>query len=57
MARVINCDCGYVVCGETDEELVADAQRHARAVHAMEITAEQVLAMADTEPTSAEEAR
>ena len=28
MARVINCECGYVARGETDEELLADARRH-----------------------------
>jgi predicted small metal-binding protein len=46
MAKVINCDCGYVVRGETDDELVVDAQKHAREVHDMEITREQVLALA-----------
>jgi predicted small metal-binding protein len=46
MAKVINCDCGYVVRGETDDELVADAQKHAREVHDMEMTREQVLALA-----------
>jgi predicted small metal-binding protein len=51
MAKVINCDCGYVVRGETDDELVADAQHHAREVHGMEITREQVLSMA--QPASA----
>jgi predicted small metal-binding protein len=46
MPRIIHCDCGYVARGETDDELVADAQKHAREVHGMEITREQVLAMA-----------
>jgi predicted small metal-binding protein len=46
MAKVIHCDCGYVVRGDTDDELVADAQKHAREAHDMEITREQVLAMA-----------
>jgi predicted small metal-binding protein len=46
MAKSIQCDCGYVARGETDDELVADAQKHAREVHDMEITTEQVLAMA-----------
>jgi predicted small metal-binding protein len=46
MAKVINCDCGYVARGESDDELVADAQKHAREVHDMEITREQVLALA-----------
>jgi predicted small metal-binding protein len=46
MAKSIQCDCGYVARGETDDELVADAQKHAREVHDMEITTEQVLVMA-----------
>ena len=46
MAKIIQCDCGYVARGETDDELVADAQQHAREVHDMELTREQVLAMA-----------
>jgi predicted small metal-binding protein len=46
MAKSIQCDCGYVARGETDDQLVADAQKHAREVHDMEITTEQVLAMA-----------
>lgn len=49
MAKVIHCDCGYVVRGETDDELVADAQTHARDAHDMEITREQALAMATEE--------
>jgi predicted small metal-binding protein len=49
MAKIIQCDCGYVARGETDDELVADAQQHAREVHGMEITREQVLAMAQQE--------
>ena len=46
MAKIMQCDCGYVVRGETDNELVANVQKHAREVHDMEITREQVLAMA-----------
>lgn len=47
MAKVINCDCGHVVRGENDEELVVNAQKHAREVHGMEITRDQVLAIAE----------
>ncbi len=49
MAKILQCDCGYVVRGETDDELVANVQNHAREVHDMEITREQVLAMAQQE--------
>jgi predicted small metal-binding protein len=46
MSRIINCDCGFVARGESDDELVAVAQRHAKEVHDMELTREQVLSLA-----------
>jgi predicted small metal-binding protein len=49
MAKIMQCYCGYVVRGETDNELVANVQKHAREVHDMDITKEQVLAMAQQE--------
>jgi predicted small metal-binding protein len=49
MTKIMLCDCGHIVRGETDDELVANVQRHAREVHDMEITREQVLAMAQPE--------
>jgi predicted small metal-binding protein len=49
MAKIMRCDCGYVVRGETDDELVANVQKHAREVHDMDLTREQVLAMAQQE--------
>ena len=33
MAKVINCECGYTVRGETDEELLAEAQKHMQDAH------------------------
>jgi predicted small metal-binding protein len=33
MAYVINCDCGYVARGETEDELVEDLSRHIEQVH------------------------
>ena len=47
MTKVINCECGFVVRGNTDEELVVAAQRHALDVHGMQITGEQALALAE----------
>ena len=46
MEKVINCPCGFVVKGNSDEELVTRAQEHAKQVHQMELTREQALAMA-----------
>ena len=47
MTKVIKCDCGAVIRGGTDDELVQAAQGHAKDVHGMDLTAEQVLAMAE----------
>lgn len=49
MAKIMQCDCGHMVRGETDDELVANVQKHAREDHDMEVTREQVLAMAQQE--------
>jgi predicted small metal-binding protein len=49
MALIIVCDCGVTVRGETDDELVSEAQKHARDGHNMEITREQALALAESE--------
>jgi predicted small metal-binding protein len=49
MSKVIRCPCGTVVRARDEESLVAQAQQHARDVHAMELTREQVLAMASPE--------
>lgn len=43
---IINCECGHVVRGTTEDELVAAALAHARDVHDMQLTRDQVLAMA-----------
>jgi predicted small metal-binding protein len=49
MSKVIQCPCGTVIRASDDEKLVAQAQRHAKDVHAMDLTREQVLAMASPE--------
>jgi predicted small metal-binding protein len=49
MAKIMRCDCGHVIRGETDDELVANVQKHAREVHDMDLTREQILAMAQQE--------
>ena len=50
MAYVITCDCGYVVRGETEEQLVEDLNRHVKEVHpdlVGSISEEDALAMAE----------
>jgi predicted small metal-binding protein len=49
MAKQINCECGYVVKGEDDDQLVANAETHMREVHpemAGTMSRDQILAMA-----------
>jgi len=48
MAR-ITCDCGYVVAGANEDDMVVNAQRHAREAHGIEVTREQVLSKARSE--------
>ena len=38
------CECGYTCQGESEEDRVRDAQRHARDVHQIDVTAAQVVA-------------
>jgi hypothetical protein len=33
MAKIINCECGYVARGGTDEEVLADLETHIRQNH------------------------
>lgn len=47
MSKVINCDDGVVIRGDTDAELLAGARRHMREAHPeLELSDEQLLAMA-----------
>ncbi len=49
MAKVINCEDGFVVRGETDEELLANARKHLEEAHPElvgQVTDEQLLGMA-----------
>ena len=50
MAYVINCDCGYTVTAESEDELVANAEAHIADAHPeMEgkVSREDFLAMAE----------
>jgi predicted small metal-binding protein len=46
-AKKVCCDCGKVVQENSDDQLVRAVQEHARTVHKMEMTREQVLSMAE----------
>jgi predicted small metal-binding protein len=50
MSKLINCECGQVVRGETDDELIRNAQAHINLDHPDligKITREDLLAMAE----------
>ncbi|HEX5438832.1 MAG TPA: DUF1059 domain-containing protein [Gemmatimonadaceae bacterium] len=45
--KKVSCDCGKTIRENSDEQLVAAVQKHAQEVHKMELTREQILAMAE----------
>lgn len=45
VTKQVSCDCGKNIRENTDDELVAAVQKHAREVHNMKLTREQILAM------------
>lgn len=45
--KKVACDCGKTITERNDDELVKAVQKHARDVHRMDLTREQVLAMAE----------
>lgn len=45
--KQVSCDCGKTIREPTDDRLVEAVQRHAREVHSMTLTRDQVLAMAE----------
>ena len=50
MARRINCECGQVITGESDDELVQKAEAHVNESHPElvgKITREDLLGMAE----------
>lgn len=48
--KQVNCDCGATVRAASDEALIEAVQKHAREVHDMELTRDQILAMAEVIP-------
>jgi predicted small metal-binding protein len=49
MGLVIKCDCGTPIRGVTEDELVENAQDHAKNKHAVIVTRAQALALAEVE--------
>jgi predicted small metal-binding protein len=46
MKKVIQCPCGSVIEGQSDDEVVQKAQEHAKTTHGMDLSREQALSMA-----------
>jgi predicted small metal-binding protein len=44
--KKVTCDCGKTLSAGSDDQLVADVQKHANDIHNMKLTRDQVLAMA-----------
>jgi predicted small metal-binding protein len=52
MAKLINCECGHVIRGENDDELVSRAEEHINRDHpdlVGRISRDDLLAMAEVE--------
>ena len=50
MSYVLNCDCGHIARGETEDELVEETTRHIEEVHpdlAGQVSRDDLLAMAE----------
>lgn len=45
--KQVSCDCGKVIRENSDDSLIEAVQEHARKVHDMELTREQILSMAE----------
>lgn len=55
MSKVINCDCGFVVRGADDTELLANARNHIADAHQEmvgQLTDDQLLSMSEEEAAS-----
>jgi predicted small metal-binding protein len=48
MAKQVNCDCGFMVRAQTDDELVQHVQLHARDIHQMDVPRDKALELAKT---------
>jgi predicted small metal-binding protein len=45
--KKVTCDCGKTMRAANDDQLVAVVQKHAKDIHNMTLTRDQVLAMAE----------
>ena len=45
--KQVSCDCGKTIRESSDDQLVTTVQQHAKEVHNMELSRDQVLSMAE----------
>ncbi len=55
--KMVKCDCGFTVSSDNEDKLVADLQKHAKEHHKMDLSHDQVLAMAQPDPSGAPAAK
>jgi predicted small metal-binding protein len=48
--KMVKCQCGFVVRATSDDQLVAELQKHAKEDHKLDISRETILAMAQPDP-------
>ena len=49
MGKVVRCTCGIEIRGGSDDELISRVQAHAKEAHDLDLSDEQVLAMAEVD--------
>lgn len=45
-SKVIECPCGAIIQGQDDDDVVSQAQSHAKSTHDMDLSREQAMSMA-----------
>jgi predicted small metal-binding protein len=55
--KIVKCPCSFVVRSDSDDQLVAEVQKHAKEHHKMDLSRENILAMAQPDPGGAAGAR
>jgi len=55
--KFVKCDCGFVVRSDNDDQLVSELQKHAKEHHKMDLSKEQVLAMAQPDTAAGASAK
>lgn len=46
-AKQVACDCGKIIREANDDQLITSVQQHAKEVHGMDLSRDQILAMAE----------